>query len=326
MPVARKVSDPLRRMSPQQAMRYDAPEMHRALAGDRVDPFPDGAPLAGTLASRSVSHENAGFDFPVLSGDLLRSISSGLPEYLLEALYTSMHSEDRSLYDFFGIFDQRLLRLQLRAQTAEMMISALDDGAAPGVPHEMMRLLARTAPPQGLLPMLPMLTSNARSLSGLQRLASYWTGRPVTARADFATRRRLDQSARTAIRSRKNVTNASKSGCLGQGAILGQFGRTNVGRLSVEIHFEDREDLIDYKSDPEIATGLLKIFSEYLREPVPLMLLGRIARKHIDEASLSHTSPKTRLGRYNVLSPGRRPEEDALIKLGQLKLTNKGIF
>ena len=99
-----------------QASRLEDQRLKKAVTEGKFNPYPEGKFLKSSLSSLefadNVGHSNATYSAP----SLLRSLDSLLPDYILEAMYRSLHDEDTSLYDFLGIFDHRLIELRIAVE------------------------------------------------------------------------------------------------------------------------------------------------------------------------------------------------------------------
>ena len=295
--------DILNDMSALQAHRAAEPQFRRALASDALDPAPYGSTAmqdAGAHAPQSHTDDYS------LSLQGLRSIDGGLPDYLIEEMYRRLNAGDRSLFDFLGMFDRRLTELSMAVEEHALLVAEQDLGAdGSGFLPLVARLCGQSA---AALPLLAELQSRSRSLSGLRRTLSWWTGREVHVRADFSRASPVDEACRTAL--------GRQTAGLGQGTLLGKFGRTAQGRIEVEIHCADRASFEQLLADAEMLRGFWQVLLATLRDPAPFSVFAVVPRDAVDVPRLSARKGQgTRIGQYNCLGRSRPQGKTTRIKL-----------
>lgn len=295
--------DILNDMSALQAQRVAEPRFRRALAADAVDPAPFGSTAMGDAGAHAPqSHAD---DYS-LSLQGLRSIDGGLPDYLIEEMYRRLNAGDRSLFDFLGMFDRRLTELSLAVEEHALLVAEQDAGAGgDGFLPLVARLCGQSA---AALPLLAELQTRSRSLSSLRRTLSWWTGRDVQVHADFSRAAPVDEACRTAL--------GRKAAGLGQGTLLGKFGRTAQGRIEVEIHCADRASFEQLLADSEMLRGFWQVLRATLRDPAPFSVFAVVPRDAVDVPRLSaRRGQGTRIGQYNCLGRSRPQGKTTRIKL-----------
>jgi predicted component of type VI protein secretion system len=162
-------------LQPVQAFRQQDAEFSAALAWDQTDPFPHGGTRAGYRGSTSVDSH---MDRPALGLMQIRSMDGGLPDHLIEEMLRRLHEDDRSLYDFLGMFDKRLNALALEVERQTIAVSALDAGNLK--PTLLDRIVRLSGGNRDAMQLSPELLSRSRSLTGLRRALMWWTSREVS--------------------------------------------------------------------------------------------------------------------------------------------------
>ncbi len=295
-------SDLLNDMSPMQALRVVDPRFERALAWDARDPAPFGAtamPDAGAHAPQSHTDDYS------LSLQGLRSIDGGLPDYMIEEMVRRLNAGDQSLFDFLGMFDRRLTQLQLETEKQALLVAELDAGAnGPALLPLIAKLCGQSA---SALPLLAALQTRSRSLSSLRRTLSWWTGRDVRVRAGFSRAVPVDEACRTRL---------GRSNALGQGTLLGKFGRTAQGRIEIEIQCTDRNSFEDLLQDEAMLRGFWQVLQSTLSDPAPFSAFAVVPCEAVDVPRLTTGRGQgTRIGQYNCLGRSRRLGQTTRIKL-----------
>ena len=297
-------------LPPVQADRLKNTHFQRAIAQSNFDPFPD-----GTVCDTAVAKNSGSAQIPLACGPLT-SFDGALPDHIQYAMLAGLHDDDPSLRDFLAIFDRRLLELRLRAERASVLVSTQDyhGQQAASILSRLLQVLSRDQDDPRVLKLLAPLLSRTRSLSGLRDILVWATGARVTVHADFSTLRQIDQDSLGRLTCGKNV-----GAPLGHGAMLGRFGRTPMGHISVLIACENRADLDRMMSDTKQLSELRSLTSQYLRDPAPVTFFATIARECLKAPRLSSRPDRAdRLGAYNLLNPARHPNDAARIKLTQI--------
>ena len=106
---------------------------------------------------------------------------------------------------------------------------------------------------------------------------------------------------------------------LGVGAILGRMGRTPAGHIEVLLKCEEISDFYQLAAGVEGLCALRRLITRYLRDPVPVTIYAQVQRDILPAPRLSSLPEKgSRIGAYNILCPGKRPEQSAKIKLTEI--------
>ena len=293
-----------------QADRLNNPYFQRALDQGAFDPFPDGSVTDGAVAKNSGSFEAR------LAHGPLTKFDGALPDHIQFAMLAGLCAEDAGLRDFLAIFDRRLLQLQLRVERAAVLVSTQDQKGqrAASILSRLLQMLARGEDDPRLLKLLMPLLSRTRSFAGLRDILAWWTGSPVEISADFKTMRPIDRD------SLGRLTSCPETGvALGQGAILGRFGRTPMGHISVHISCANRAELNRIIADTDALAEMRSIAAQYLRDRAPVTFFANLTRACLNAPRLSATAAQAdRLGAYNLLNPARHPHAAAQIKLTQI--------
>lgn len=291
-----------------QADRLDIPQYRQAMQEGEFDPFPDGTQSGGVLA------QNSGITATALVGAPLTSFDSALPDYIQFAMLSALHDDDTGLRDFLSLFDRRLLALEVHARRASIMVATQDDREQGSVSilSRLLRMIKRSD--TRYIKLLIPLLSRTRSLDGLRDVLEWWTGSAVSVSASFDTLRPIDSDSLSNLSSCRHTAVA-----LGRGALLGRFGRTPMGHISVRITCVDRAELDALIGDATALSELCSVTLQYLRDPVPVSFYATIMRRFLTAPRLSaHPEQADRLGAYNILRPEHRPDAWASIKLTQI--------
>lgn len=293
---------------PVQAARLADSPLHELMAADRVDPFGHGVDRAGQQRG-SISVDGVP-DAPGLTLELLRSLDGSLPDYLIEALQSSLSEGDTALYDFLGIFDRRLFGLVLEYARTGIRVAEYDatsqgsgllrDGIARSIPDPKVG--------EQMLPAMLALLSRNRNLETLTRLLTWLSKRPVRVRAAHGYRQHLD---------RRDLSRLGRGTRLDGSAVLGNRGVSNRGRITVEIDATDASDLEALLLGQHPLGLMAPVTRFFLREPVEIVFLARITRRHLNRPCLSQGDRQhgLRLGRYGCLEPGTRPDDRVGIQI-----------
>jgi len=292
-------------LQPVQGHRQRDGAFMAALAQDRTDPFPHGSNWAGYRGSTSV---NDHLDMPTLGLMQMRSMDGGLPDHLIEEMLRRLHEDDRSLYDFLGMFDRRLNCLALEAERQTILISALDAGTVG--PNLIDRIARLSGGNRDAMPIIPEFLSRGRSLTGLRRALIWRTGRDVAVKARFDREWAVDASCRTSLgRGGQNNT-------LGHGALLGRFSRIAQGRIEIEIICSDRLGFDALRDDGDLLDDLRRIMRAILREPTPFSIYAIVPRDVVGAPCVSARKGRVaRLGRYNCLGLSQSDTQTVRIQL-----------
>jgi predicted component of type VI protein secretion system len=292
-------------LQPVQGFRQQDADFSTALAQDRTDPFPHGGTRAGYRGSTSVDSH---MDRPALALMQIRSMDGGLPDHLIEEMLRRLHEDDRSLYDFLGMFDKRLNALALEVERQTIAVSALDAGnLKPTLLDKVARLSGGN---RDAMQLSPELLSRSRSLTGLRRALMWWTSREVSVKARFDRQWAIDAKCRTSL-GRQGQNNR-----LRHGALLGGFGRIAQGRIEIEIFCADRPDFDALRRDGDAMASLRKIVQTILRYPTPFSIYAVIPRNAVGTPCVSARAERaTRLGEYNCLGLSRVNALPVRIKL-----------
>lgn len=293
-----------------QADRLDVPQFRHAMQEGAFDPYPDGTQSGGVLA------QNSGVPSTALSGAPLTGFDSALPDHIQFAMLSALHADDAGLRDFLALFDRRLLALEVRARRASVLVATQDERGrmAASILSRLLRMVKRRPEDTRYLTVLMPLLSRSRSLEGLREILAWWTGSEVSVSARFDTSRRIDSDSLSRL-----TTCRASAVALGQGALLGRFGRTPMGHISVRIACSDRAALDALTDDTQGLAELRSVTAQYLRDPVPVSFFATIARRGLMAPRLSVDPARAdRLGAYNLLRPEYRPDARASIKLTQI--------
>ncbi|MEM1074117.1 MAG: type VI secretion system baseplate subunit TssG [Pseudomonadota bacterium] len=307
-------------LSPLQAHRLGNTHFERALAAGRFDPFPDGTQAVGDRVQRGSLAQNSGTTEAAIAGGALSGFDGAMPDHIQAALQRSLHKDDESLRAFLAVFDRRLLELRVRAEKAQILVATQDarGSEAATLLDRLVRLVRCKGKDKGkdmryLRLILPLL-SRVRSLEGLRNLVSWWSGRSVRVACAFDTMHPIDASCMTRL-----SRDAHHGARLGQGAVLGRFGKTPTGRLSVFISCNSREDFGELSRDIESVAELRNALQKYLRDPVPVTFYADVERRLVEPPKISSKPRQAdRLGAYNLLSPQAAPEDRAFLKLSDI--------
>ena len=296
-------------LMPVQAYRMRHPALLDRQSADHIDPFPH---ARAQPHRRGLVNKHSPEKVPALVTTLLRSMEGGLPDYLIEALYEALHDGDNALFEFLGIFDRRFFALELRTDAESILASESDSyRETPRLLARMARALRREESTE-LLPVLAALRSRSRNLESLQRVVAWWTGRRVSIRVAFETKRAVDKTSRTRIA----VGQKGQNNAIGVGALVGRRGQTPSGRIEVTLECNDARDLSGLRSNTRMLSGLSLILSLFFRDPVPLAVFAGLPRAHVDPPRLKgKQNSGAKLGAYNCLAPGARPSEQTRIRL-----------
>lgn len=299
-----------------QAARLNDPYFTRALQRGAFDPFPDGTHALGDAQTRGALAGNSGITEAELSGGALTGFDGGLPEHIQEALQLGLHSDDDSLKTFLAIFDRRFMELDIRARRAGMLVATRDAQSrnSASILDRMLRMVTKETADKRYMNLLFPLLTRVRSLGGLRDVVSWLTGREARVSVNFNAVHPIDIDSRTFLSSRPG----SNAG-LGQGTLLGRFGRTPMGRISINISCSDRRDLDHLAHDTVWLTELKKVITLFLRDPVPVTIYADVMRHMLSAPVLSAQKARAdRLGAYNLLQPERAPNQRATIKLSEI--------
>ncbi|MEM9549670.1 MAG: type VI secretion system baseplate subunit TssG [Pseudomonadota bacterium] len=299
-----------------QAARLQEPHFQRTMERGDFDPFPDGSHATGDIQRRGAIATNSGIAETQLAGAPLTSFDGALPDHIQEALQSGLHNDDKGLQDFLAIFDRRLMALEIRARQAAVLVATQDATGrqAASILSRLLQLVKRAPDDTRHLELLFPLLSRTRTLEGVRDMLHWWTGRDVDVTAQFDTYRRIDRDSLTPLSARPG-----RAAALGRGALLGRFGRTPMGHVSVKISCRDRADLDALIADTPALDDLRSVTGQYLRDPVPVTFYATIARKNLRPPCLSARRDRAdRLGAYNLLQPAHVPEACADIKITQL--------
>ena len=306
----------LRSLNALQASRLKLATFERALDQGQFDPYPDGPASTGTTEQRATTARQSGEGPLQIGGAPLSSFDGALPDYILEAMLQGLHNDDDGLHAFLTIFDKRLKQLELRIRSAALLVASQDKGRRTEV--SVLSRFARLGQNRDydsryIELILPLLSRN-KSLENLQAILGWWTGRSAQVHVHFKTRQPIRAESRTSISSRRNTTAQ-----LGVGAILGPTGRTPTGHIKVFLQCEEISDFRQLASGVEDLCTLRRLITRYLRDPVPVTIYAQVQRDILQAPRLSSRPDKgSRLGAYNILSPGKRPEKSAKIKLTEI--------
>ena len=299
-----------------QASRLKLTTFERALDQGQFDPYPDGPASTGTTEQRATTARQSGEGPLQIGGAPLSSFDGALPDYILEAMLQGLHNDDDGLHAFLTIFDKRLKQLELRIRSGALLVASQDKGRRTEV--SVLSRFARLGQNRDydsryIELILPLLSRN-KSLENLQAILGWWTGRSAQVHVHFKTRQPIRAESRTSISSRRNTTAQ-----LGVGAILGPTGRTPTGHIKVFLQCEEISDFRQLASGVEDLCTLRRLITRYLRDPVPVTIYAQVQRDILQAPRLSSRPDKgSRLGAYNILSPGKRPEKSAKIKLTEI--------
>ena len=299
-----------------QAARLSDRTFTRALQQGAFDPFPDGTHALGETQSRGALAGNSGITEAELSGGALSGFDSGLPEHIQEALQLGLHNDDDSLKAFFAIFDRRLMELDIRARRAGILVATRDAQSrnAASILDRMLRMVTKETADKRYMNLLFPLLTRVRSLGGLRDAVSWLTQRETRVSVNFNAVHPIDTDSRTFLSGQP-----SGNAGLGQGTLLGRFGRTPMGRISINISCSDRRDLDYLTHDTVWLTELKKMITLFLRDPVPVTIYADVMRHMLSAPILSsQKSSADRLGAYNLLQPERAPDQHATIKLSEI--------
>ena len=306
----------LRSLNALQASRLKLATFERALDQGQFDPYPDGPASTGTTEQRATTARQSGEGPLQIGGAPLSGFDGALPDYILEAMLHGLHNDDDGLHAFLTIFDKRLKQLELRIRSAALLVASQDKGRRTEV--SVLSRFARLGQNRDydsryIELILPLLSRN-KSLENLQAILGWWTGRSAQVHVHFKTRQPIRAESRTSISSRRNTTAQ-----LGVGAILGPTGRTPTGHIKVFLQCEEISDFRQLASGVEDLCTLRRLITRYLRDPVPVTIYAQVQRDILQAPRLSSRPDKgSRLGAYNILSPGKRPEKSAKIKLTEI--------
>ena len=306
----------LRSLNALQASRLKLATFERALDQGQFDPYPDGPASTGTTEQRATTARQSCEGPLQIGGAPLSGFDGALPDYILEAMLQGLHNDDDGLHAFLTIFDKRLKQLELRIRSAALLVASQDKGRRTEV--SVLSRFARLGQNRDydsryIELILPLLSRN-KSLENLQAILGWWTGRSAQVHVHFKTRQPIRAESRTSISSRRNTTAQ-----LGVGAILGPTGRTPTGHIKVFLQCEEISDFRQLASGVEDLCTLRRLITRYLSDPVPVTIYAQVQRDILQAPRLSSRPDKgSRLGAYNILSPGKRPEKSAKIKLTEI--------
>lgn len=300
-------------LQPVQAYRLKDSAFTAALAQDRTDPFPHGLSRAGSRGSTSTeSHA----DQPALVLEQIRSMDGGLPDHLIEEMLQRLHEDDRSLYDFLGMFDKRLNALALEVERQGITVSSMDAGQAG---HTLVDRIARmSGGHRKAMRLGPELMSRSRSLTGLRRALIWFTGHEVAVRARFDRQWAIDASCRTSL------GRGGQNNLLGRGSLLGGFGRIAQGRIEIEIACPDASSFDTLRGDKDLLVELWRIIRMILRYPTPFSIYAIVPQSVVGVPRISARKGRAmRLGEYNSIGPSRQDARLVRIQLRARPTQNK---
>lgn len=295
-----------------QASRLNNRYFNLALNDGAFDPYPDGTVTDGIVAKNSGNS-----DIRLAHGPLTK-FDGALPDHIQHSMHSGLHDEDTGLRDFLAIFDRRLLQLQLRAERASILVSTADHAgdAAASLLSRLLQMVSHKGDDSRLLQLFLPLLSRSRSLSGLRDILSWWTGSDVRLHMDFSTMRAIDHDSLGRLASQPEDAVA-----LGHGAILGRFGCTPMGHVSVYISVPNRCELDQLIDDKDGLKELRDLTAQYLRDRVPVTFFAALKRNELHAPRLSSDPKKAdRLGAYHLLVPERHCDAVAHIKLTQISV------
>lgn len=299
-----------------QASRLENPHFRKALAAGDFDPFPDGTQATGSPERRGSLALNSGITELAISNGPMSSFDGALPDHIQQALLRGVHNEDDSLRAFLAMFDRRLIELQIKAEKAAVLVATQDETGqkAASILNRLLRLIRRAdAPPRYLKLLLPLL-SRVRSLEGLRNLVAWWTKHEVTVTSSFDMVYPIDQDCLSRLSTR-----SQQAAPLGKGAVLGRFGKTPTGRISIFIKCDRYEAFQTLRDDTRDLPELRSAVAQYLREPVAVSFYADVPCGAIHAPRLSaRTDRADRLGAYNMLNPKTAPDRRAFLKLPEI--------
>ena len=299
-----------------QASRLELATFENALDQGQFDPYPDGTGSTGTTEQHATTTRQSGAGPSQIGGAPLSGFDGALPDYIFEAMLYGVHNDDDGLHAFLAIFDKRLKQLELRIRRAALLVASQDKGTRTeaSVLSRFVRLGQNRDYNSRYIELILPLLSRSRSLENLQAIVGWWTGRTAQVRVHFKTRHPIRAESRTSISSRQNTTAQ-----LGVGALLGQMGRTPAGHIEVFLQCEETSDFYQLVSSVEDLCSLRRLITRYLRDPVPVTIYAQVQRDILQAPLLSSRPAKgSRLGAYNILCPGKQPEQSAKIKLTEI--------
>ena len=285
-----------------QASRLEDQRLKKAVTEGKFNPYPEGKFLKSSLSSLefadNVGHSNATYSAP----SLLRSLDSLLPDYILEAMYRSLHDEDTSLYDFLGIFDHRLIELRIAVEKLGLLITSQDKthnkSKEQTALHNIEKLQNLSNKRAGYICLLFVLLNGSRSLSDLKQIIYWLTGRRARVSAFFNKKEIIDLEARSYISTSKRSNNT-----LGAGTILGKKGVSNIGRIVITFRCQNYEEFIDVKNCMTINKIMPSVIKQYFRNDIFASIFAELETRMFDRPILSRDIKKSiRLGEYNCLS------------------------
>lgn len=301
-----------------QADRLRDPYFAQALEQGAFDPFPDGTHAVDVKQERGALAINSGITETELSGGALTSFDSALPEHIQDALQLGMHNDNTAMKAFLAIFDKRLMHLDIGVLRAGVLVATQDAHGiqAASILDRLLRMVrADTADKRNLKLLFPLL-SRVRSLSGLRDAVSWFTNRDVRVSVNFNTSHPIDQDSRTYL-----STCLGGNAGLGKGTLLGNFGRTPMGRISIYIACTDIQDIKELESDEGWPNDLTEMISHVLRDPVPVTIYADVMRHMVSAPVLSSQKEHAcMLGSYNILQPERSLNQRASIKLTEISI------
>ncbi len=302
-----------------QASRLDDQRLKQAVTKGKFNPYPEGKFLKNSLSSPELG-DNGGYSYATyLAPSLLRSLDSLLPDYILEAMYRSLHAEDTSLYDFLGIFDHRLIELGILVEKLGLLITCQDKTNSKSKEktalHNIEKLQNLSNKRAGYICLLFVFLNGSRSLSDLKKIIYWLTGKKVRVSAFFNKKEIIDVEARSYISIRKRSNNA-----LGAGTILGKKGISNIGRIVITFQCRNYKEFLDVKNCMTINKIMPSVIKQYFRNDIFASIFAELETRMFDRPTLSRDVKKSiRLGEYNCLS--HNSKNNILRRIKILELT-----
>ena len=301
-----------------QASRLEDQRLKKAVTRGKFNPYPEGNFVKNSISSLEFA-DNVGDSYSTyLAPSLLRSLDSLLPDYILEAMYRSLHDEDTGLYDFLGIFDHRLIELGISVEKLGLLITCQDNvtnkSKEQTTLNNIEKLQNLSNKRAGYICLLFALLNGSRSLSDLKQIIYWLTGQRVLVSAFFNKKELIDVEARSYISTFKRFNNA-----LGAGTILGKKGVSNIGRIVITFQCKNYKEFLDLKNSTIINEIMPSVIKQYFRNDIFASIFAELQSEMFDRPILSRDFKKSiRLGEYNCLSHNSKNNIIRRIKILEL--------
>ena len=259
------------------------------------------------------------------------SLGGGLgfaPNYLRE-LSLNQREQDKEIAvrDFYAIFDEpaiaRAWKVRVKYDLVIQYEMACRQGKRLRLVRQLLQLAGIAEPrcidPELLVPYIGLLGCKSRNLASLQKIISSLFQVKVLLRAAPPCRTVLSKDCCTclnAVSAREVAAGIDpnyQQNRLGHGALIGSACWLDARRLEVLLTVQSRQERIRL-SDSKLQGALFELVRLYMGQSTPVAAFLLQPRELLSEPKLSARAGM-RLGQYQCLSPGRKPQQLIQLKL-----------